>query len=139
MNRRYKVRFHLGAGVNFGKWRVENVENKEVFFYSPDDYMISMINGKLYNQKGAATKIYNGQNKTVCAWIMCRNILVLQSSSKKYIKDEHDGAAKYNPRVNPYWTDSDGNDIDKEEFSHLITIGRDILTKKHNYETVDCG
>jgi len=135
MNRRYKVRFHLGAGVNFGKWRVENTETTEVAFYSPKDVLISMIDCKLYNQKGAATKIYNGQNKTVCAWIMCKNAWVFNAndiaSFKKYIKEEGmTNVAQYNPRITPYWRDKYDNNIDKNEYGFMITDSIKLLTKK---------
>lgn len=134
MKRNWKVRFHLGKGENFMKWRIENVETKQVTFYSPDKVMISMIDCKLHNHKGTAKKINEGQNKTVCAWIMCKNVNVIlaQSSSfKKYIHEEGmTNVAQYNPRVTPYWRDRYDNNIDKNEYGFMITDSTKLLTKK---------
>tara|TARA_R110002020_G_scaffold393965_3_gene604044 strand:- start:110 stop:544 length:435 start_codon:yes stop_codon:yes gene_type:complete len=133
MKRNWKVRFHLGKGDNFMKWRIENVETKEVTFYSPDKVMISMIDCKLHNHKGTAKKINEGQNKTVCAWIMCKNVNVIASQNYSFEKFIHEegmtNVAQYNPRVTPYWRDQDDNNIDKHEYRFMLTYGTKLLTK----------
>ena len=133
MKRNWKVRFHLGKGENFMKWRIENVETKEVTFHSPKEVMISMIDCKLHNHKGTAKKINEGQNKTVCAWIMGKNVNVIASqnySFEKFIQEESmTNVAQYNPRVTPYWRDQDDNNIDKHEYSFMLTDGTKLLTK----------
>ena len=97
------------------------------------DDLVQEMYIKLHNHKGTDKKINEGQNKTVCAWIMCRsvNVILAQSSSfKKYIKEEGmTNVAQYNPRITPYWRDQDDNNIDKHEYSFMLTDGTKLLTK----------
>lgn len=128
-NRIYKIRFHLGAGENFMKWRVENVETKKVDFFDPDIYSLALNNCKLYNHKGTAEKIYDGANKTVCSWIMSSRVDIL-------IGDPNDDKPNnkrlfYNPRVAPNWMDSDNKNIDKKEFNSLTTIGKKLFVNEY--------
>ena len=72
---------------------------------------------KLFNQKGSAKKIYEGANKTVCAWVECDNVdiidrVIVHSSARKVC---------YNPRVTPNW-ELDGENVDKSEFDELFTV-----------------
>jgi hypothetical protein len=126
MRRRFKVRFHLGAGENFMKWRVENVETGAVEFFDPKVYDLELEDCKLYNQKGSAEKIFNGDNKTVCAWVMVRKVATL-IGGKCCFPDED--KVSYNPKVQPYWRDQEGNNIDKKEIPMMETMGRQLFKK----------
>jgi hypothetical protein len=124
MKRNFKIRFHLGAGENFMKWRVENLDTKEVNFFDPNDYSIKMNDCKLYNQKSSAEKIYDGGGKTVCAWIMAQEVHILIGDSNDDKPQEK--RLSYNPRVTPNWTDSEMKNVDKKEFKSLITFDKKL-------------
>lgn len=123
MKRNFKIRFHLGQGENYMKWRVEDVTTKNVWFFEPSEFEAVIINGKLYNQKSAANKINQGSNKTVCAWIMAEDV-VLYPTENLWMK----GQVSYNPRVMPHWIDNNGNNVDKQEFSEMHILERKIFT-----------
>lgn len=123
MKRNFKIRFHLGQGENYMKWRIEDVTTKKVWFFEPSEFEAVIINGKLYNQKSAANKINQGSNKTVCAWIMAENV-VMYSTENLWMK----GQVSYNPRVMPHWIDNNGNNADKLEFERMQIVERKIFT-----------
>lgn len=123
MKRNFKIRFHLGQGENYMKWRIEDVTTKKVWFFEPSEFEAVIINGKLYNQKSAANKINQGSNKTVCAWIMAENV-VMYSIENLWMK----GQVSYNPRVMPHWIDNNGNNADKLEFERMQIVERKIFT-----------
>jgi hypothetical protein len=127
MKRRIKIRFHLGAGENFKKWRIENIDTGDVDFIDPNDYSLRLENCKLYNQRGSADKIYSGDNKTVCSWIMASKCAIIIPCE---INIPGELVVAYNPRIKPYWRDDKGNNIDKKEFSILETIGRMLYINK---------
>jgi hypothetical protein len=113
---KYQVRFNLGRGDNYMKWKV-STPSGEATYHNPDDVLIVMKGCKLFNQKGSANKIYEGANKTVCAWVECDNVDIID----KVIG--HSSARKvcYNPRVKPNW-ELDGENVDKSEFDELFTV-----------------
>lgn len=155
---KYKVRFHLGEGENKFKWRVENIETKEVQFYSPKLVSLVLENGKLHNQKGGAEKINSGANKTVVSWIMAEKVYVLKT--KALSAELYGTRIAYNPSVLAHWyrkasdtekgkdtsvipgKDARGNklenagdiviNIDKTIHSNLITDGSSIFELKNS-------
>jgi len=132
MIRPFKVRFHLGAGKNYMTWRVEDLRTKEVNFYQPDEVCIEMGGCKLYNQKGMATKIYEGRNRSVCAFIRCDNIMVHVFDAQPMYVTVNRFAPQfrisYNPKTLPYWRDAQGKDIDKTEHTSIVTKDRSLFT-----------
>ena len=117
---KYQIRFNLGRGVNYEKWKVTNPYG-EVIYLDPSEVLIIMKGCKLVNHKGTAQKIFEGANKRVGAWVECdevevTNKPVLNSSARKVC---------YNPRVEPNWTLDDEN-VDKQEFDELFTADRSI-------------
>lgn len=129
MKREMKIRFHLGAGPNKGKWRVEDIADGEVEFFCPREYTLTLFGAKLHNQKGTATKIKNGANKTVCAWIMCEVVFIDKARGGLDVADSTKFVT-YNPRKCENWIDRDGNDIDKAEYERLDTLGKSIWITK---------
>ena len=122
----YKIRFHLGRGDNFMKWQVRSTDGNVVQYYEPEKFQIAMFNATLKVQLGASNKIHEGACKTVCAWVQCEDFQVLgQSDLVK--KGESDFYVRFNPRVNPNWTDASANRINDENFNLLITEGRNIF------------
>jgi hypothetical protein len=122
----YKVRFHLAQGENFMKWQVKLVDSKEVQYYDPEEVTLLMSKCKLRNQASTAKKINEGANKTVCAWIDCENVRVLD---RKIPQTHIDDFVRFNPRIKPYWMGRNESDnLDNQEIETLWTDGRNILT-----------
>lgn len=112
----YKVRFNLGRGENYLKWKVTS-PNGDVNYYEPNNVCLYMENCKLVNQKGTAQKIFDGANKTVCAWIECETLTIFEplnaiASGTKI---------SYNPRVQPNWV-CDGEIVDKGRYDVLYSF-----------------
>lgn len=155
---KYKIRFHLGEGVNKFKWRVENIITKEVDYYAPKLVTLVMTNAKLSNRKVGAQKINDGTtNKEVVSWIMAEKVYVLKT--KALSQAIYGDRAAYNPAVLPFWhrkateeeigkgnthtipdEDTRGNklehagelvvDIDKNVYPQLITDGSAVYIMK---------
>ena len=64
-----KVRFNLGAGKNFMKWKIERPDGI-ISYHSPKEVQLVMAGCVLKNQKTTALKIFKGANKTLCSWII---------------------------------------------------------------------
>ena len=127
----YKVRFNLGRGTKFMKWKVTNIEDNTSRYIDPLEYNISMFNAQLKNSKTTASKINAGSNKTVCAWIVCETIVITDASKTNNGFLKQFDQIRYNPRVKPFWM-LNGTDIDGERFKTLETLGRDIFTPAKN-------
>jgi hypothetical protein len=104
--RRIKVRFNLGKGKNYLKWKIQSTTGVE--YHYPDDVQLIMHNCILKNNRKVADKIHSGENKDVCAWILCESISILSKDIKwqPYLEIDKTTSLKlrYNPRVAPYWT-----------------------------------
>lgn len=118
MKRQFKVRFNLGKGENYMKWKVESPDG--VNYYKPDDVQLLMYNCVLKNQRKTAEKIHAGADKTVCAWIKCEEMRVNKQGLLRLLKD--DEQLKYNPRVLPHWFSSDGSDLDNQTFDTIVSV-----------------
>jgi hypothetical protein len=86
------------------KWKVE-YPNKVVEYLNPTEVQLVMKNCQLRNHKGVANKIFNGANKTVCAWVLCKDIELLKKDFKQY--DLSCDRIRYNPRIQPNWVLND--------------------------------
>lgn len=96
----FKVRFNLGRGPNYMKWKVQHPDGK-IEYFRPTEVQLIMEDCTLKNQKNTALKIFNGANKTVCAWVLCKHFEIKR---EKFIKDNQEKRLRYNPRVCPQWT-----------------------------------
>jgi len=117
MKQKIKVRFHLAQGENYMHWQIK-YENGNVQYFDPKKFQLVMFECKLRNQKGTAEKIcYEGQNKTVCAWIECDEVIVstIIESDVSLMRMQ----VSYNPRVEPNWTNGISEDLDNTEY-HII-------------------
>lgn len=112
-----KVRFNLGRGKNYLKWKIEHSEG--VLYLSPEDVNLKMTNARLRNRKSTAQKINEGANKSVCSWILCDEVEVINT---QYIGEQ----IRYNPRINPFWMNEKGENIDNTSYEVLYTNGRKI-------------
>lgn len=131
--KRFRVRFHLGKGKNYMMWQVRDRGlNKSgvvaTEYYDPDKVDIVMSKCLLGNQVSAARKIFEGANKTVCAWVDCDMIDVLYHTSPTYESEDVSDKTqyKYNPRKNPHWFTDTNFNCDGEKMPRMLTKGRNI-------------
>jgi hypothetical protein len=115
----FKVRFNLGRGKNFMKWKVQYPDGI-VEYHSPTDVQLVMHLCHLKNQKKTAQKIFDGGEKVVCAWVLCKELTIAWSSN--FVQADITGErVSYNPRVTPHWmlngVNADGMSVDK-----LVTV-----------------
>jgi len=106
-----KVRFNLGKGKNYMKWKIEADGGSE--YYSPDEYNLFMYGCQLKNQRA-----------TACAWILCDNIFLGQNVELP----EANTRLTYNPRVRPNWMAGDVL-ADNATFDSIWSDGRKLFTK----------
>lgn len=119
----YKVRFNLGRGKNYQKFKVSDGNDHR--YINPAKESLVMINCKLRNQKGTANKIFEGANKTVCAWIDCEKLLLIPAGAMtEFLVDQ---AVTYNPRQVPNWV-MDGQNVDGHIFDSLVTYTNKVFT-----------
>lgn len=119
-----KIRFNLGRGCNFMKWKVENTVTGEIQYIDPAYTTLQMTNATLLNRKAAAEHIHGGANKYPCAWILAEKVEILPRYGKY-----HNGnltQIKYNPRENPFWSLA-GLNIDGQYYSEIITINKSVF------------
>jgi hypothetical protein len=118
-----KVRFHLGAGPNHGKWQIINGQSR--IYIKPDGCRIVLSGCTLKNRKSTAKRIFEGAHKTVCAWIEAEHgdySVVGDGGRTEWAK----GPLFYNPRISPNWTDSHGADLDNLFFPVILIEGRKV-------------
>lgn len=121
-----KLRFHLGAGENFGKWQLTFEQDKKKLYIDPERQSIILKDCKLVNQKSTAKKIHEGAHKTVCAWIEGTLVdISLLSTFDTRNKDRLD-VASFNPKKNVNWTNKNGNNIDGLFIEKIQTLERKV-------------
>ena len=125
---RYQVRFHLGAGENFGKWQVKCLAG--VLYFDPAKVSLTMLDCQLRNQRGTAQKVHDGANKSVCAWVDCNELLVEGPVEMAGI------TVAYNPKIAPYWRNLAGECIDNKRADVLRTVGKQVIFTGERTHTV---
>ena len=120
--KRYRVRFHLAKGDNFMKWQVFDKQKNIKEYHDPETRSIIMRNCMLGNQPATAKKIFNGDNKTVCAWVACEEVVVVDSVPSLSRMEHY----KYNPRKNPHWFTDKTNNADGRKFRIMVTNKRKV-------------
>ena len=120
--KRYRVRFHLAKGENFMKWQVFDKLHGTKDYYDPDTRSIIMRDCLLGNHATTAKKIFDGDNKTVCAWVACNEVCVVDSTPTIGKLTHY----KYNPRKNPHWHTDTLNNADNLKFNMMVTNKRKV-------------
>jgi len=120
-----KIRFNLGAGKNFMKWKIER-PNGEISYHAPEGIQLVMTGCVLKNQKSTSLKIFQGANKTVCSWILCDEIEIIDNAGLTDINDSE--RVSYNPRVTPNWI-FQGEIADGMRFGKLVSLGNKVYSK----------
>lgn len=122
MKRRYRVRFHLGKGRDYMKWQVFDLKHNTKDYYNPEKVSLVMKGCELGNHPKTAQRIYEGTNKTVCAWVSCNEVMVsLKPPSFKEMVQY-----KYNPRKNPHWFTDTHDNVDGRKLSMMFTHNKQV-------------
>lgn len=119
--KRNKVRFNLGRGPRYMKWKVEFSDGR-VEYLEPSEHQLVLHGCTLKNNRSTAEAIFNGKNKSVCAWVLCEEVVI----HKNQILEENTQQVKYNPRVNPFWS-LDGEDMDGKNVPVVYSVGRKLF------------
>lgn len=117
----YKVRFNLGKGKNFMKWKIQHPDGT-IEYHSPKDVQLLMHECILKNHKKTAQKIYDGGEKVVCAWVLCKSLAIKKSTLDTELDAILLGErVRYNPRVTPHWM-LDGENVDGMSVDKLVSV-----------------
>jgi hypothetical protein len=113
-----KVRFNLSRGKNYMKWKIAYPDGN-IEYLDPNKVDLLMKKCKLRNSQRTAQKIFDGENKTVCAWILCDDVVISENQKEPL---EENGRLRYNPRVKPNWDFRDVN-VDGKQFCVIESRG----------------
>ena len=116
--KRTKIRFNLGRGPNYYKWKV-NHPSGLVEYLHPSEVQLVMTNCELVNDRKASKEIFNGANKRVCAWILCEILHIKRSNFNQ--SDVTGNILRFNPRYEPYWV-LNGSDADGVKLNKIETV-----------------
>lgn len=119
MKNKIKVRFNLGRGKNYRKWKIE-YPNSSPQYLDPNEVKLVMEGCLLKNYKKVSQRIFDGSNKTVCSWIICDKITISPP-------DNNIGGVSisYNPKIKPHWV-YNGDDADNFTFDYITSNGREL-------------
>jgi len=104
------------------QWQVFDKLHNTKDYYDPDTRSIIMRDCFLGNHANTAKKIFNGDNKTVCAWVACEEVVVVDSTPTIGKLTHY----KYNPRKNPHWHTDTLNNADNLKFKMMVTNKRKV-------------
>jgi hypothetical protein len=113
-----KVRFNLSRGKNYMKWKIAYPDGN-IEYLDPNKVDLLMKKCKLRNSMKTAQKIFDGENKTVCAWILCDDVIISDNLEESLDENER---LRYNPRVKPNWDFRDVN-VDGKQFCVIESRG----------------
>lgn len=114
--KKYRLRFHLGRGPNYKKWQLRH-PNGSIEFFDPNTFSYTIYKGTLNNNVKTATRIFNGENKTVCSWISFDN-----GTHKHFNPSDIYIAISYNPKVSTHWFVKGNESINIDGFQGTIYI-----------------
>ena len=108
-------------------WQVHDTLNNYKEYINPKKNRLVMWDCQLRNHSKTSRKIYEGMNKTVCAWIECDMVeYVIKPEPLQTVGPR----LTYNPRVHPHWQMEDDDNVDYEYFKYLITDDRKLFVLK---------
>jgi hypothetical protein len=128
--RKIKVRFNLGRGKNYMKWKIQSKSGVE--YHSPEDVQLVIHNCVLKNNRKTAQKIFEGENKDVCAWILCESIEINHKENFSQVAcnlikySDTVYKLRYNPKVLPYWVTGEDN-LDNSEFKTIASSNKELF------------
>ena len=126
--KRFQVRFHLGKGANYMCWQVKDNRNKGVEYYPPSNVSLELTNCTLRNSPSTAMRIYNGNAKTVCAWVECDMVDVNYKKDPSFSKPpiKNMDKYKYNPKKHMHWFTKRNNNADDKNLTKMHTNNRSL-------------
>jgi hypothetical protein len=139
----YRVRFHLAAGKHHRMWQVRHPDGSKTY-HDPATTTIFMEGCYLRNSRRMAERIHAGANKSVCAWVLCREVTIRNReglcchldmrSPPPYWQPtaEEPGEVRFNPRIMPHWHDRNGTDLDGTRFLCVMSYGRELFGARQN-------
>ena len=119
---RTKVRFNLSRGKNYMKWKISYPDGM-VAYLDPNKVTLIMNKCKLRNNKKTAQKIFEGEHKSVCAWILCEYVVI---TGKPQLPLEETQRLRYNPREVPNWVYK-GIDADVKDYGVIESRGSKLF------------
>jgi len=111
------------------KWKVQYTDGTAKY-HDPCNTQLVMTNCTLKNSRKTAEKIFQGQHKTVCAWILCETIEVNYDTFVAYDINNENRRIKYNPKVNPHWVNVKETNMDGYQFSEIGTVDYKLFVTK---------
>lgn len=126
--KRFQVRFHLGRGANYMCWQVKDNRNKGIEYYAPSTCSLELTNCTLRNSPSTAMRIYNGNAKTVCAWIECDMVDVNYKKDPSFTRPpiKNMDKYKYNPKKHMHWFTKRNNNADDKNLKKMHTNNRSL-------------
>lgn len=126
--KRFQVRFHLGRGANYMCWQVKDHRNKGIEYYAPSTCSLELTNCTLRNSPSTAMRIYNGNAKTVCAWVECDMVDVNYKKDPSFTKPpiKNMDKYKYNPKKHLHWFTKRNNNADDKNLKKMHTNNRSL-------------
>ena len=126
--KRFQVRFHLGKGANYMCWQVKDNRNKGIEYYPPSNVSLELTNCTLRNSPSTAMRIYNGNAKTVCAWVECDMVDVNYKKDPSFSKPpiRNMDKYKYNPKKHMHWFTKRNNNADDKNLTKMHTNNRSL-------------
>jgi hypothetical protein len=113
-----KVRFNLARGKNYMKWKIQFPDGT-IEYHSPSEVQLLMHECILKNYKSVSQKIFDGGEKVVCAWVLCKSLAIKHN---KFIQADSDGERiRYNPRVTPHWM-LNGENVDNVSIDKIVSV-----------------
>jgi len=119
----YAIRRDLKKGSTYGHWQIRKCITRSklgelVEYVDGDKNSIVMKECYLHNGVATSTKIFNGANKSRCAWIVCDSYEIIDQID--CVNDLIE--ISFNPRVSPHYM-CEGDNVDKTEVIEVITKG----------------
>ena len=122
--KKHQVRFNLGKGENYMKWKVTYNDGR-VEYHHPAEVQLVLRDCTLKNNRKAAQSIFTGKTtKVVCAYILCKGIEIVTED----FQPETTAHLKYNPRVLPFWN-LNGMNVDGNEYKELFSVDSKLYLK----------
>ena len=121
MKNKIKIRFNLGRGKNYRKWKIEYPNLKPQYF-EPDEVNLVLEGCLLKNYKKVSQRIFDGAHKTVCSWVICDKVTINEPTPHLEGK-----VVSFNPRIKPHWV-FEGKDADNQTFKFLVSKGRELFS-----------
>ena len=101
-----------------------------------DMQTLLLVACKLKNRATASRKIFEGANKTVCAWIECDSVAVIQATDSAWAVMDRANYYQFNPKHYPAWLNDHSEESDDKEIG-IIVIDSGTIIEANELTTED--